>query len=64
MLADIHQKVKNLERQNRHLKQEKDEVHRDYVEARERYKEQGRQLKDAHSQRKLAMDEFTEVNEK
>ena len=56
--------MKNLERQNRHLKQEKDEVHRDYVEARERYKEQGRQLKDAHSQRKLAMDEFTEVNEK
>ena len=53
-----------MERQNRHLKSEKDDLHREVVEVRERSKEQSRQLKDAHSQRKLAMDEFAEINEK
>ena len=56
--------MKTLERQNRHLKSEKDDFHRELVELRERGKEQTRQLKDAHSQRKLAMDEFAEMNEK
>nr|XP_039247827.1 serine/threonine-protein kinase MRCK alpha-like isoform X1 [Styela clava] len=63
-LEDAHQKVKALERQQRHLKQERDDTHRDLVEVKERAREQGRQLKDTHAQRKLAMEEFTEINER
>nr|CAB3229242.1 serine/threonine-protein kinase MRCK alpha [Phallusia mammillata] len=63
-LEDIQQKVKTLEKNNRHMKQERDEVHRDFVAAKERAKEQTRQLRDAHSQKRLAMDEFTEINDR
>lgn len=53
-----------MEKQNRSLKHEKDDLHRQVVEAKDNFKDQSRQLKDAHSQRKLAMDEFSEINEK
>jgi len=53
-----------MERTHRQLKQERDEVHRELVETRERAKDQARQLRDAHSQRRLAMDEFTEINDR
>nr|XP_009860020.1 serine/threonine-protein kinase MRCK alpha isoform X1 [Ciona intestinalis]XP_026692048.1 serine/threonine-protein kinase MRCK alpha isoform X1 [Ciona intestinalis] len=63
-LEDVHQKLKALERTNRHLKQDKDEIHRDFVESRDRAKEQTRQLRDAHAQRRLAMEEFTDINDR
>uniref|UniRef100_H2Z2X9 KELK-motif containing domain-containing protein n=1 Tax=Ciona savignyi TaxID=51511 RepID=H2Z2X9_CIOSA len=63
-LEDVHQKLKALERTNRHLKQDRDETHRELVEVRERGKEQTRQLRDAHAQRRLAMEEFTDINDR
>lgn len=61
---DAQQKVKSLERQQRHLKQERDDAHRDVVEAKERGKEQTKQLKDAHEQRKSAMREISDINDR
>lgn len=63
-LEDAHQKVKSLERQQRHLKQERDDAHRDVVEAKERAKEQSKQLKDTHEQRKSAMRELSDINDR
>uniref|UniRef100_H2Z2Y0 non-specific serine/threonine protein kinase n=1 Tax=Ciona savignyi TaxID=51511 RepID=H2Z2Y0_CIOSA len=62
--TNVHQKLKALERTNRHLKQDRDETHRELVEVRERGKEQTRQLRDAHAQRRLAMEEFTDINDR
>uniref|UniRef100_H2Z2Y2 non-specific serine/threonine protein kinase n=1 Tax=Ciona savignyi TaxID=51511 RepID=H2Z2Y2_CIOSA len=63
--ADVLRKdLEALERTNRHLKQDRDETHRELVEVRERGKEQTRQLRDAHAQRRLAMEEFTDINDR
>uniref|UniRef100_H2Z2Y1 non-specific serine/threonine protein kinase n=1 Tax=Ciona savignyi TaxID=51511 RepID=H2Z2Y1_CIOSA len=40
------------------------DTHRELVEVRERGKEQTRQLRDAHAQRRLAMEEFTDINDR
>ena len=39
-------------------------LHRELVEMQERYKLQSKELKDAVSQRKMAMGEFAEVNDR
>ncbi|KAG2457635.1 MRCKB kinase, partial [Polypterus senegalus] len=57
-------KQKALEKQVKALKQEKEDFHKQLVEALERLKSQTKELKDAHQQRKLAMKEFSELNER
>uniref|UniRef100_A0A4W3J4K7 non-specific serine/threonine protein kinase n=1 Tax=Callorhinchus milii TaxID=7868 RepID=A0A4W3J4K7_CALMI len=57
-------KVKALDRQIRALKQEKDESHKQLVEAVERQKSQTKELKDAQHQRKITMQEFSDLNER
>jgi len=39
-------------------------VHQDMVEASEKLKSQSKDLKESHSQRKVAMQEFSELNER
>ena len=43
------------------LRSEKEDLSRDLCEAQEKLKLQSKELKDALSQRKLAMSEYTEV---
>ncbi|XP_058234692.1 serine/threonine-protein kinase MRCK beta isoform X3 [Hemibagrus wyckioides] len=57
-------KLKALDKQVKNLRQEKDDVNKQLVEALERLKSQTKELKDAHQQRKLAMQEFSELNER
>ncbi|XP_060119079.1 serine/threonine-protein kinase MRCK beta isoform X6 [Heteronotia binoei] len=61
---DSTHKLKGLEKQCRILRQEKEDLHKQLVEASERLKGQSKELKDAHQQRKLAMHEFSELNER
>ncbi|XP_067411120.1 serine/threonine-protein kinase MRCK beta isoform X2 [Emydura macquarii macquarii] len=61
---DSTQRLKGLEKQYRTLRQEKEDLHKQLVEASERLKAQSKELKDAHQQRKLAMQEFSELNER
>ncbi|XP_053113811.1 serine/threonine-protein kinase MRCK beta isoform X4 [Hemicordylus capensis] len=61
---DSTHKLKGLEKQCRILRQEKEDLHKQLVEASERLKTQSKELKDAHQQRKLAMQEFSELNER
>ncbi|KAM8781802.1 serine/threonine-protein kinase MRCK beta [Rhynchonycteris naso] len=57
-------RLKGLEKQYRVVRQEKEDFHKQLVEASERLKSQARELKDAHQQRKLALQEFSELNER
>ncbi|XP_074852559.1 serine/threonine-protein kinase MRCK beta isoform X2 [Carettochelys insculpta] len=57
-------RLKGLEKQCRTLRQEKEDLHKQFVEVSERLKAQSKELKDAHQQRKLAMQEFSELNER
>lgn len=57
-------KVLDLERAVRALKQEKEELVKEKVDALDRLKLQDKELKDALSQRKSAMEEYTEVTDK
>lgn len=57
-------KNRELEKLVRTLRSEKDEAIKDKVDAFERLKLQDKELKDALSQRKLAMEEYTEVSDK
>lgn len=57
-------KVKELERIVRVLKQEKDDMVKEKADAIDRLNLQDKELKDALSQRKLAMEEYTEVTDK
>ncbi|GAA6095816.1 serine/threonine-protein kinase MRCK beta isoform X4 [Tachysurus ichikawai] len=57
-------KLKALDKQVKNLRQEKDDINKQLVEALERLKSQTKELKDAHQQRKLAMQEFSELNER
>uniref|UniRef100_A0A8D2KU59 Serine/threonine-protein kinase MRCK beta n=1 Tax=Varanus komodoensis TaxID=61221 RepID=A0A8D2KU59_VARKO len=61
---DSTHKIKGLEKQCRVLRQEKEDLHKQLIEASERLKAQSKELKDAHQQRKLAMQEFSELNER
>ncbi|KFW77321.1 Serine/threonine-protein kinase MRCK beta, partial [Manacus vitellinus] len=57
-------KLKGLEKQCRVLRQEKEDLHKQLVEASERLKAQSKELRDAHQQRKLAVQEFSELSER
>ncbi|XP_032201261.1 serine/threonine-protein kinase MRCK beta isoform X3 [Mustela erminea] len=61
---DSTHRLKGLEKQYRVARQEKEDFHKQLVEASERLKSQARELKDAHQQRKLALQEFSELNER
>uniref|UniRef100_H3C824 Serine/threonine-protein kinase MRCK alpha n=1 Tax=Tetraodon nigroviridis TaxID=99883 RepID=H3C824_TETNG len=63
-LEDSSRHVKSLEKQMKSLTQERDELHKDVLEATEKLRSQSKELKEAHSQRKLAMQEFSELNER
>ncbi|CAL8316420.1 unnamed protein product [Merluccius merluccius] len=63
-LDDSSKHTRSLEKQIRSLTQEKEDLHKDMVEASEKLKSQFKDLKEAHSQRKLAMQEFSELNER
>uniref|UniRef100_G1PUX0 Serine/threonine-protein kinase MRCK beta n=1 Tax=Myotis lucifugus TaxID=59463 RepID=G1PUX0_MYOLU len=57
-------RLKGLEKQYRVARQEKEDFHKQLVEASERLKSQAKELKDAHQQRKLALQEFSELSER
>ncbi|XP_017383525.1 serine/threonine-protein kinase MRCK beta isoform X3 [Cebus imitator] len=61
---DSTQRLRGLEKQHRMVRQEKEELHKQLVEASERLKSQAKELRDAHQQRKLALQEFSELNER
>nr|XP_020649293.1 serine/threonine-protein kinase MRCK beta isoform X3 [Pogona vitticeps] len=61
---DSTHRLKALEKQCRMLRQEKEDLHKQLIEASERLKAQSKELKDAHQQRKLAMQEFSDLNER
>ncbi|TKC44413.1 hypothetical protein EI555_012972, partial [Monodon monoceros] len=61
---DSTHRLKGLEKQYRLVRQEKEDFHKQLMEASERLKSQARELKDAHQQRKLALQEFSELNER
>ncbi|XP_006879149.1 PREDICTED: serine/threonine-protein kinase MRCK beta [Elephantulus edwardii] len=61
---DAVQRLKGLEKQYRVARQEKEDFHKQLVEASERLKAQAKELKDAHQQRKLTLQEFSELNER
>ncbi|XP_056403217.1 serine/threonine-protein kinase MRCK beta [Hyla sarda] len=62
-VEDSANKIKNLERQQRTLKQERDDLQKQHSETQERLKAQTKELKDAHQQRKFALHEFSELND-
>uniref|UniRef100_A0A8C5B3R9 non-specific serine/threonine protein kinase n=1 Tax=Gadus morhua TaxID=8049 RepID=A0A8C5B3R9_GADMO len=57
-------KLKALEKQVKALRQEKDEIHKQLLDALERLRSQTKELKEAHSQRKLALQQFSELSER
>ncbi|XP_014282082.1 serine/threonine-protein kinase Genghis Khan isoform X1 [Halyomorpha halys] len=62
--SDTPQKIRELEKAVRMIKQEKDEAMKDKLDYLEKLKMQDKELKDALSQRKLAMAEYSEVSDK
>nr|XP_029534588.1 serine/threonine-protein kinase MRCK alpha-like [Oncorhynchus nerka] len=63
-MEDSCKHIRNLEKQMKSLNLEKDDLHKDLMEASGKMKSQSKELKEAHSQRKLAMQEFSELNER
>ncbi|XP_030626502.1 serine/threonine-protein kinase MRCK alpha isoform X2 [Chanos chanos] len=63
-LEDSSKLIKTLEKQLKSVSQEKEDFHKELLEAMERLKAQGKELKEAHSQRKVAMQEFSEINDR
>ncbi|XP_029806659.1 serine/threonine-protein kinase MRCK beta [Suricata suricatta] len=61
---DSTQRLKGLEKQYRVVRQEKEDFHKQLMEASERLKSQARELRDAHQQRRLALQELSELNER
>lgn len=57
-------KLRELEKLVRSLRLEKEEAIKDKLDAQEKLKLQDKELKDALTQRKLAMAEYTEVTDK
>lgn len=62
--SDASLKIKELEKLVRLLKQEKEDAFKEKVDTQEKLKLQEKELKDALSQRKLAMTEYTEVTDR
>ncbi|KAM5129010.1 LOW QUALITY PROTEIN: serine/threonine-protein kinase MRCK beta [Mantella aurantiaca] len=63
-LEDTTSKLKGLEKQQRTLRQERDDLQKQLSEAQERLRSQTKEVKDAHQQRKFALQEFSDLNEK
>ncbi|XP_077907083.1 serine/threonine-protein kinase MRCK beta [Ictidomys tridecemlineatus] len=61
---DSTHRLKGLEKQYRLARQEKEDFHKQLIEASERLKSQTKELKDAHQQRKRALQEFSDLNER
>ncbi|KAG8449271.1 hypothetical protein GDO86_016080 [Hymenochirus boettgeri] len=61
---DSTNKIKGLEKQQRALRQDRDDLQKQLTDALERLKSQTKELKDANQQRKLTHQEFAELNEK
>ncbi|XP_057678550.1 serine/threonine-protein kinase MRCK alpha isoform X2 [Corythoichthys intestinalis] len=61
-LEDSSKHIKKLERQNKTLTTENDELKKDIVLYNDMLKSQGNDLKDAQNQRKMTMREFSELN--
>ncbi|XP_043483679.1 serine/threonine-protein kinase Genghis Khan [Leptopilina heterotoma] len=57
-------KLRELEKMVRTLRMEKDEAVKEKQDVQEKFKSQDKELKDALTQRKLAMAEYTEVTDK
>ncbi|XP_065311097.1 serine/threonine-protein kinase Genghis Khan isoform X1 [Dermacentor albipictus] len=57
-------KLKELDKALRLARVEKEDIQRELNDAQERLKQQSKELKDAIAQKKLAMDEYTEVSDK
>ncbi|XP_014233226.1 serine/threonine-protein kinase Genghis Khan isoform X1 [Trichogramma pretiosum] len=57
-------KIRELENLVRTLRAEKEEIVKEKLDTLERLKQQDKELKDALTQRKLAMEEYTEVTDK
>ena len=56
--------AKALEKSNKLIKQEREDLQRELQELQDRTKQQTKELREALQQRKMAMDEFTDINEK
>ncbi|XP_066532576.1 serine/threonine-protein kinase MRCK alpha isoform X1 [Hoplias malabaricus] len=63
-LEDSTKIIKSLEKQLKSLSQEKDDLQKGLLGSEEKLKAQGKELKEAHSQRKMAMQEFSDLNER
>ncbi|XP_061610757.1 serine/threonine-protein kinase MRCK alpha isoform X3 [Phyllopteryx taeniolatus] len=61
-LEDSSKHIKMLEKQIKSLTRDKDDLLKDLVESDEKIKLQSKDLKEAQSQRKLTMHEFSELN--
>ncbi|KAE8752370.1 hypothetical protein FOCC_FOCC000842 [Frankliniella occidentalis] len=57
-------RIRELEKMVRMLQQDRDEALKDKADVHEKIKIQDKELKEALTQRKLAMDEYTEVSDK
>uniref|UniRef100_A0A8C7P7D7 non-specific serine/threonine protein kinase n=2 Tax=Oncorhynchus mykiss TaxID=8022 RepID=A0A8C7P7D7_ONCMY len=62
-MEDSSKHIRNLEKQMKSLNLEKDDLHK-VCFSLGKMKSQSKELKEAHSQRKLAMQEFSELNER
>uniref|UniRef100_A0A3B3QJR3 Serine/threonine-protein kinase MRCK alpha n=1 Tax=Paramormyrops kingsleyae TaxID=1676925 RepID=A0A3B3QJR3_9TELE len=62
-LEESSKHVKSLEKQIKSLKQERDDVQKDLLDANEKLRSQTKELKEAHSQKKVAVQGFSEMSE-
>ncbi|KTF80879.1 hypothetical protein cypCar_00014980 [Cyprinus carpio] len=60
-LEDSSKQIRSLEKQLKSMKQERDDLQKGLQESSEKLKTQGKELKEADSQRKLAIQEFAEM---
>ncbi|XP_076873597.1 serine/threonine-protein kinase MRCK alpha isoform X2 [Brachyhypopomus gauderio] len=63
-LEDSSKTIKTLEKQLKTVMQENVDLQKGLLASEEKLKNQGKELKEAHSQRKMAMQEFSELNER
>uniref|UniRef100_A0A4W4EJG2 Serine/threonine-protein kinase MRCK alpha n=1 Tax=Electrophorus electricus TaxID=8005 RepID=A0A4W4EJG2_ELEEL len=63
-LEDSSKTIKTLEKQLKSVMQENEDLQKLVYSLKSPLKTQGKELKEAHSQRKLAMQEFAELNER
>ncbi|XP_051951411.1 serine/threonine-protein kinase MRCK alpha-like [Xyrauchen texanus] len=61
-LEDSSKFIKNLEKRLKSVTQEKDVLHKELLDLGEKMKAQGKELKEAHTQKKMAMEELSVLN--